>query len=94
MTVQQAVQAYLDHVKSSGYSNNERARKTRILNRWFTPALALYHLAIPSTIAALSVSDLPVPQATKATKRFLEIFHNDNVSITYLKSGRVFRSAP
>jgi len=94
MTVQQAVQDYLDHLKSSGYSNYERARKTRILNRWFTPALALYHPAIPSTIVALSAPDLPVSQATEEAKRFLQIFHNDSVSVTYMNLSVFFEAHP
>jgi integrase/recombinase XerC len=94
MTVQQAVEAYLDHLKSSGYSNNERARKTRILNRWFTPALALYHSAIPSTIVVLPISDLPETGKTKGAKRFLQIFHNDSVSITYLNLAVFFEAHP
>jgi site-specific recombinase XerD len=94
MIVQQAVQAYLDHLKSSGYSNNERARKTRILNRWFTPALALYHSAIPSTIAALSVSNLPAAEVTEESTRFLEIFQNDSISVTYLNLAVFFEAYP
>jgi len=33
MTVQQAVQVYLEQLKASGYSYPDRARKARILNR-------------------------------------------------------------
>ena len=94
MTVQQVAQAYLEHLKSSGYSYNDRARKARILCRWFTPALALYHPAIPSRIAALSVSELPAAEETEQSSLFLKIFHNDSVSVTYLNLAVFFEAHP
>lgn len=94
MKVCQAVQEYLGQLETSGYSYADRARKARILHRYLTPALALYHPAIPSTIAALSVSDLPPSQATEEAKRFLQVFHSDSVSVTYLNLAVFFEEHP
>ena len=94
MTVQQAVQAYLDHLRSSGYTKREQERKSRILSRCFLPALALYHRAIPSRVFTLSLSDLPTSQAKEEAKQFIQIFHNDSVSITYLNLAVFFEAHP
>ena len=89
MKVCQAVQEYLGQLETSGYSYADRARKARILHRYLTPALALYHPGIPSKIATLSVSDLSAVGETEGSRRFLEIFQSSGISVIPLNL-RVF----
>ena len=94
MKVCQAVQEYLGQLERSGYSYGERARKARILNRYLSPALALYHPGIPSTIATLSVSDLPAARATDESRGFLEIFQSSSISVIPLNLAVFFQEYP
>lgn len=92
MTVQQAVQVYLEQLKESGYSYSDRARKARILNRWFIIAVALHHPTVPSKLHALSFSSLPEASREEEAKHFLEFFQKESASIKYLNL-RVFLKA-
>ena len=94
MKVGQAVQEYLGQLERSGYGYADRARKARILHRYLTPALALYHPGIPSKIATLSVSDLPVAGETEESRRFLEIFQSGSVSVIPLNLAIFFEEYP
>ena len=80
MTVQQAVQVYLEQLKKSGYSYSERARKSRILNRWFIIAVALHHPTVPSKLRSLSLSSL-LEASSEKTKHFLDSFQKESASI-------------
>jgi len=84
MTVQQAVQVYLKQLQESGYSYSDRARKARILNRWFIIALALHHPTVPSKLHALPFSSLQEANRTEEAKHFLESFQKESASIKYL----------
>ena len=94
MKVGQAVHEYLWQLERSGYSYGERARKARILKRYLSPALALYHPGIPSTIATLSVSDLPAARGTDESRGFLEIFQNSSISVIPLNLAVFFEEHP
>jgi site-specific recombinase XerD len=94
MKVSQAVQEYLGQLETSGYSYADRARKARILHRYLAPALALYHPGVPSKIATLSVSDLPVAGETEESRRFLEIFQSGSISVIPLNLAVFFEEHP
>ncbi len=94
MTVQQAVQVYLEQLKESGYSYSDRARKARILNRWFIIAVALHHPTVPSKLYALSFSSLPEASREEEARHFLEFFQKESVSIKYLNLKVFFKTHP
>ena len=94
MKVDQAVQEYLGQLETSGYSYSDRARKARLLHRYLTPAIALYHPGIPSKIATLSVSDLAAAGKTEESRRFLEIFQSSGISVIPLNLAVFFEEHP
>jgi len=94
MTLQQAIQAYLEQLKQSGYSYGEQAHKDRILRRWLIPALALYHPTIPSRVAVLWVSEFPTAEGTEDSMRFVQVFQNDSISVAYLNMAGFFETHP
>jgi site-specific recombinase XerD len=94
MRLQKAVQVYVERLEQRGYSAVERARKAGILRRWLIPAVALYHPSVPSRMADLGVSGLPVLEGGEEAARFVQAFHSAGSSVRYLHLAGFLETHP